>query len=884
MSKSMGIAGDYVKRALKGRLAEVVATEWGVTLRKSGRNLVAYCQFPGCTDEKTPSFNVYENGDGLHYRCFSCGRSGDVFTFLEEARGYSFSEAWAYLGGDGGATTHLPSKRESEDPRPEAIPEPKRQAILRDFAEITHECLTGDARAYLRGRALTDATIDRVLAGSIQQEGAIIKALKERGHTVDECRSVGVLKERKGRLGTFVWQDFVVIPVWQDEAIVDCYARALPEAIERWPKGEDGEPRWPKHNALPKADGEEKRPFIGRAVATSEYAIIVEGEIDALSIDQVGLPVIATRGAAIWKSEIDAHIEGKKVYLCPDADQSGSGQRSAIRRASELGEEARLIELPGEDVDPNSLHVELGDEGFLRRMNELVAAAVDLPTYRIHQIPRTGSRDEILVAMEAVISEDLVRMQKGRAEACLAEVAKPHLGLDEDGLKGLVALLERGRGGQTPRGARKLGGKKKERPPKAIGSFEGLVDIVEDSDGRSAFLVKDGDDIKLTYEFRDPAGETRRPPRADQCPWVDEGSRLPRGEKAIEHYSRYQRGEVSRVDESLFAALVEWHRGISDLATDAHYQMLAAWDLQTYRQEVLDQSPIIWFYGLAEKGKTRTGKGMTYVAYRGIYTDCLREASLIRWSAWFSPSIFLDVRDLWRKALNERADDFLLGRFERGRRIPRVKEQGRDEIEGMAYYGSFGPTVFATNKDLGDELKSRSVEILMPESIKDFEETVTYEAALPLREMLTAYRARHLGKPLPSVPKAVRGRFGDITRPLIQVLHDIRPGLENDLVGLLRDLQKARDIGQSETPEGQFLKTLIDHKDQWERDGYISLKEVTAAYNEGLPERQWVREQTTRSYATKLGFAKDKNRDGSIIPWDGRSLESMRTRYGLLES
>ena len=46
--------------------------------------------------EKTPSFNVVE--DKQFYHCFGCGRSGDVFKFIEEYQGVPFMEAVQILG------------------------------------------------------------------------------------------------------------------------------------------------------------------------------------------------------------------------------------------------------------------------------------------------------------------------------------------------------------------------------------------------------------------------------------------------------------------------------------------------------------------------------------------------------------------------------------------------------------------------------------------------------------------------------------------------------------------------------------------------------------------------------------------------------------------
>ena len=66
-------------------LVEVVASY--LPLKKSGRNFSALCPFHG---EKTPSFMV--SAERQAYKCFGCGESGDVFTFLEKMEGWGFRE------------------------------------------------------------------------------------------------------------------------------------------------------------------------------------------------------------------------------------------------------------------------------------------------------------------------------------------------------------------------------------------------------------------------------------------------------------------------------------------------------------------------------------------------------------------------------------------------------------------------------------------------------------------------------------------------------------------------------------------------------------------------------------------------------------------------
>ncbi|MDN6162251.1 MAG: DNA primase, partial [Atopostipes sp.] len=57
-------------------------------LRKSGQNHFAHCPFH---EDKTPSFSVNEKKQLFH--CFSCGRGGNVFNFIQEIDGLTFPES-----------------------------------------------------------------------------------------------------------------------------------------------------------------------------------------------------------------------------------------------------------------------------------------------------------------------------------------------------------------------------------------------------------------------------------------------------------------------------------------------------------------------------------------------------------------------------------------------------------------------------------------------------------------------------------------------------------------------------------------------------------------------------------------------------------------------
>jgi DNA primase len=81
-------AKEQVRQA--ANLVDLVSTY--IPLKRSGRNFMACCPFH---QEKTPSFSVRD--DIQRWKCFGCGKSGDVFGFVMEREGISFPEALRML-------------------------------------------------------------------------------------------------------------------------------------------------------------------------------------------------------------------------------------------------------------------------------------------------------------------------------------------------------------------------------------------------------------------------------------------------------------------------------------------------------------------------------------------------------------------------------------------------------------------------------------------------------------------------------------------------------------------------------------------------------------------------------------------------------------------
>jgi putative DNA primase/helicase len=353
--------------------------------------------------------------------------------------------------------------------------------------------------------------------------------------------------------------------------------------------------------------------------------------------------------------------------------------------------------------------------------------------------------------------------------------------------------------------------------------FEGLVDLVEE-DGESAFLIKENDGLVIVPKIeRD--GATLIPPPKKVIPWM-----LPNGEAIIDIY------QSKETDEALYDDLLNFHKGISELPAEGYYDLITAWDFHTYLMEAIQFSPIICFFAVPERGKTRTGNAMVYLSYRGIHVESLRESYIFRMASNYQASIFFDVVDIWNKTRKSGSEDVLLHRFEKGLKVPRVANPERGAFFDTIYYEDFGPTIIATNVPTNKILDSRGIQINMPQTSRRFEDDVTESKALPFKERLIAFRARHLNQSLPDAQKPASGRLGDILRPLLQIIKLVKPSKEPDFMKLVQEIEYQRKMEKAESLEAQILLAISNLKQKVER-GVLPLQTITDELNQGKPEK-----------------------------------------------
>jgi hypothetical protein len=471
----------------------------------------------------------------------------------------------------------------------------------------------------------------------------------------------------------------------------------------------------------------------------------------------------------------------------------------------------------------------------------------------------------------------LARMDKAGAEPYLGHMLKDCFGLSA---KDIDAYRERVNNYRKELAVAEAGGDKGDGSrPVFAAVFDGLVDIVE-HDGKPAFLIKDGDGLSIDFQAeRD--GVVYDPPPREQIPWL-----LPRGEEVLRHYYEGMGQSASAVDAALYDDLVSYHKAISEFPIAEYYDLIAAWDMHTYLSDLegLQYSPIICLFAVPERGKSRTGKGMIYVARRGVVVESLREPYIVRMAEYWRASIFFDVMDIWKKAEKTGSIDILLHRYEKGATVPRIMYPEAGAFRDIVYYSTFGPTIIGTNVNPHKILETRAITINMPETGREFENDVRPGDALELKERLVAFRARHLGVALPYAKKPAKKRLGDILKPLLQIIRLVRPEREPAFKGLVKEIEGGRMMEKAESLEARILMNIVAlvNEDQVQ-NGILSNRAITDAMNAETPEGF-----DPLTYArigrklSAMGFDKAKTGNGaSAIIYDAAMMERLLGQYGL---
>jgi len=313
-----------------------------IELKKAGRNYKANCPFHG---EKTPSFMV--SPELQIFKCFGCSEAGDVFNFLEKYEGMDFPEALKYLAERAGVK--LAKGNFSESSEKEKLLEINSQTLrFYNYLLLEHPVGKKALDYLLKDRGLKLETIKEFQLGFSPDNSYALKKFlidKHKFAPLDvERAGIGLLR------GQNVYDRFngrVIFPLFDHRGNPIGFAgRILP-----WDKRETGKyinspetPLYHKSNVLFALNL--TRSFIKK----KKVAIIVEGELDAISSYQAGIKnIVAIKGSALTEEQVRLLSRfAPKFILALDSDMAGdAAARRGLTLASNLGVEVKVAKITG---------------------------------------------------------------------------------------------------------------------------------------------------------------------------------------------------------------------------------------------------------------------------------------------------------------------------------------------------------------------------------------------------------------------------------------------------------------------------------------------------------------------------------------------------------
>ena len=324
-----------------------------VTLKRKGVNYQACCPFH---NEKTPSF-VVSPSKGV-YKCFGCGKGGNAVTFLMEHENITYPEALKMV-----AKRYGIEVKEKEMTEEEVRRNDDRESMFalngwaaEYFANYLHRETEGQSvgLAYFRQkRGMTDATIRKFGLGFCPAKGdRMSKDALAAGYKQEFLVSTGLSLQRESDGSLYDrFRDRVIFPVHNISGRIVAFGGRTLRTDKQVAKYQNS----PESEIYSKKRELYGLYFAKKAIQQQDFAIMVEGYTDVISMHQAGVEnVVASSGTALTQGQIRLiHRFTSNITVLYDGDAAGI--KAALRGIDLLledGMNVKVVLLPdGEDPD-----------------------------------------------------------------------------------------------------------------------------------------------------------------------------------------------------------------------------------------------------------------------------------------------------------------------------------------------------------------------------------------------------------------------------------------------------------------------------------------------------------------------------------------------------
>ncbi|NLA34040.1 MAG: DNA primase [Tenericutes bacterium] len=372
----------------KNDIVDIVSSY--IPLIQKGKNYFGLCPFH---DDKNPSMSVSRE-KGI-YTCFSCGASGNVFTFLMNYEHISFKEALIELAKKANVNLSNISIKSENNKYSEAY---NIYNIANKYYQNNLNTKEGlNARNYLKKRFISEDIIKHFGIGlSLNKKEDLTKLLHQKKYSDQLLESIGISNS-----GHDMYINRIMFPLCDingrvvgfsgriyDNSNVNKYVNTKETAIFK-----KGLCLYNYHLAK-----EETRKL--------NKVIVMEGFLDVIRAYSIGIKnTVALMGTALTKEQANLIRKlSTNIYLCMDGDDPGQQATISIGKYFENYDvNIKVIELD-KDYDPDTYILKYRKEGF----DNLINKAINFSDYKIKTLRRTKdlkSEKEIAAYINEVLKE-----------------------------------------------------------------------------------------------------------------------------------------------------------------------------------------------------------------------------------------------------------------------------------------------------------------------------------------------------------------------------------------------------------------------------------------------------------------------------------------------
>ena len=341
-------------------------------LKRKGSNYWACCPLPGHT-EKTPSFSINEQGQ--FYKCFGCGKGGDVIRFIQEVETLDFYDAIKLLAERSKMT--VPENNNYDEEQTQKLKQKKDRLydVLKDTAYFYVNNLKLDGAKeslnYLAKRGITPSTLRAFGMGVSLGFNELPLYLKSKGYLESEMLESGVCqKNSQGNLFDAEAGRIIVPIINQMGKVIAFGGRVIKKTNDNIGKYKNTQETviFSKKKTLFAINNLKKL----KLESDIDSVIMVEGYMDAISLYQAGFKnVVASMGTSLTLEQAKLLKRyTNKVIVSFDGDSAG--QKATVRSLNIFADEGfdiRVLNLPN-GKDPDDVIRDKGKDFYQKLIDE----------------------------------------------------------------------------------------------------------------------------------------------------------------------------------------------------------------------------------------------------------------------------------------------------------------------------------------------------------------------------------------------------------------------------------------------------------------------------------------------------------------------------------